>query len=55
MSIENTDSAQGTKQCPVSIERHTVEFRDGFDDTTKRLHEKCPMAWSDSYGGYWGR
>lgn len=53
MTTENINGAEGTKKCPIRFDRHTVEFRDNFEKTTKELHSKCPMAWSDSYGGYW--
>ncbi|WP_405181895.1 cytochrome P450 [Nocardia sp. NBC_01377] len=48
-----TDSAPGTKGCPIDFERHTTDFRDSFVERTEELHGKCPIAWSDSYGGYW--
>ncbi|MBH0775277.1 cytochrome P450 [Nocardia bovistercoris] len=48
-----TDGAFGTKGCPIQFERHTVDFRDSFVERAAELHSKCPMAWSDSYGGYW--
>ncbi|MBH0779794.1 cytochrome P450 [Nocardia bovistercoris] len=53
MTEQSTESTPGTKGCPIGFERHTVDFRDSFVERTDELHGKCPIAWSDSYGGYW--
>ena len=34
-------------------DRHTPEYRFQFEKITQELHEKCPVAWSDTYGGHW--
>ncbi len=53
MTTENVDTRPGTRQCPVKFDRHTTDFRDSFVELTEELHRECPIAWSDSYGGYW--
>ena len=35
------------------FDRHTADYRDRFDEITADLHGRCPMAWSDTYGGHW--
>ena len=35
------------------FDRHTPEYRERFLDITKEMHAKCPVAWSDTYGGHW--
>lgn len=48
----NTDGP-GSKRCPITYDRHSPEYRDSFEHLTDELHTQCPLAWSDSYGGYW--
>ncbi|MBW8711420.1 MAG: cytochrome P450, partial [Mycobacterium sp.] len=35
------------------FDRHTPEYRLQFEKITEEMHAKCPMAWSDTYGGHW--
>ncbi|MFD0854139.1 hypothetical protein ACFQ07_18020, partial [Actinomadura adrarensis] len=35
------------------FDRHTPEYRARFADITQEMHEKCPVAWSDTYDGHW--
>ncbi|MFW0785800.1 cytochrome P450 [Gordonia sp. CPCC 206044] len=53
MTTARSEDQLGTKQCPITFERHTRGFRDSFEETAEELHSKCPLAWTDSYGGYW--
>ena len=46
-------SVDGDKQCPVHFDRHTPDYIDRFEDTTHDLHARCPVAWTDTYGGHW--
>ena len=41
------------KKNRVHFDRHTPEYRQRFADTTAEMLEKCPVAWSDTYGGHW--
>jgi cytochrome P450 len=34
-------------------DRHTPEYRFQFEKITQELHEKCPVAWTDTHGGHW--
>lgn len=46
-----TDSDQ--KKNRYQFDRHTPEYRFEFEKITQDLHAKCPVAWSDTYGGHW--
>jgi cytochrome P450 len=35
------------------FDRHTPEYRERFEAITAEMVSRCPMAWSDSYGGHW--
>lgn len=35
------------------FDRHTPEYRHQFQSITRDMHAKCPVAWSDTYGGHW--
>ncbi len=35
------------------FDRHTPEYRQQFESITQEMHEKCPIAWSDTYDGHW--
>lgn len=35
------------------FDRHTPDYRFAFEKITEELHERCPVAWSDTYGGHW--
>src|SRR6266567_6740150 len=35
------------------FDRHTPEYRHQFETVTAELQAKCPIAWSDTYGGHW--
>lgn len=46
-----TDSAH--EEYRYHFDRHTPEYRFQFEKITEELHERCPVAWSDTYGGHW--
>ncbi|RZT19074.1 cytochrome P450 [Mycobacterium sp. BK558] len=35
------------------FDRHTAQYRDNFLDITHEMHQRCPVAWTDTYGGHW--
>lgn len=35
------------------FDRHTPQYREQFTDVTAEMLDKCPVAWSDAYGGHW--
>ena len=46
-----TDDAR--HQPRFQFDRHTAEYREQFADITAEMQSKCPIAWSDTYGGHW--
>jgi cytochrome P450 len=46
-----TDSDR--KKNRYHFDRHTPEYRFQFEKITEELQEKCPVGWSDTYGGHW--
>ena len=38
---------------PYWYDRHSPDYRDNFQEITRELQAKCPVAWSESYGGHW--
>ena len=47
-----TDDAERKKN-RFQFDRHTPEYRERFTDITGEMLGKCPVAWSDTYGGHW--
>jgi cytochrome P450 len=41
------------KQNGYHFDRHTPEYRVNFESITQEMQGKCPIAWSDAYGGHW--
>jgi cytochrome P450 len=37
----------------VEFDHHSPEYARDFIEQYSQLHAKCPMGWSDQYGGYW--
>ena len=35
------------------FDRHTADYRAKFLDITHEMQERCPVAWTDTYGGHW--
>ena len=35
------------------FDRHTPQYRDRFAEIASEMHERCPLAWTDTYGGHW--
>lgn len=46
-------SEVGDRTCPFHFDRHAPDYIDHFADITHELHEKCPIGWTDTYGGHW--
>jgi cytochrome P450 len=41
------------KSCPVRFDRHAPDYRERFVSITRELQDKCPIAWTETYGGHW--
>ena len=35
------------------FDRHTPQYREQFEAVTAEMLGRCPIAWSDTYGGHW--
>ena len=35
------------------FDRHAPEYREKFVEITQEMQSKCPVAWSETYGGHW--
>ncbi|BBX20412.1 cytochrome P450 [Mycolicibacterium duvalii] len=35
------------------FDRHTPQYRTQFEQITSAMHSRCPLAWTDTYGGHW--
>jgi cytochrome P450 len=35
------------------FDRHAPDYRHHFEEITAELHQKCPVAWTDTYEGHW--
>nr|WP_155770197.1 cytochrome P450 [Mycobacterium asiaticum] len=35
------------------FDRHAAEYRSQFKSITEEMHARCPVAWTDTYGGHW--
>ncbi|OBH99105.1 cytochrome P450 [Mycobacterium sp. E2733] len=53
MSVDDVVSDSDRKKNRYHFDRHSPEYRSQFNSITKEMHAKCPMAWSDTYGGHW--
>ncbi|ORB65557.1 cytochrome P450 [Mycolicibacterium tusciae] len=53
MTIEDVVDSDQRKRPRIEFDRHSPEFRERFREIAETMHEKCPVAWNDSYGGYW--
>jgi cytochrome P450 len=41
------------KENRYHFDRHTPDYRLQFEKITEEMHEKCPVAWTDTYNGHW--
>ena len=37
----------------VDFDQHSVEYRERYPELSHELRSKCPVTWSERYGGYW--
>jgi cytochrome P450 len=53
VSTEDTLAGDAGKVNRYHFDRHTPEYRERFTAITEDMHAKCPVAWTDTYGGHW--
>jgi cytochrome P450 len=46
-------SVEGDKITPIHFDRHAPDYIDHFEEITHELQAKCPIAWTETYGGHW--
>jgi cytochrome P450 len=46
-------SVEGDKLHPFHYDRHTPDYIDRFDEITHELQSRCPISWTETYGGHW--
>jgi cytochrome P450 len=53
-SMETTSGEGASRKAPrYHFDRHAPQYRDQFTDITTEMLSRCPVAWSDTYGGHW--
>jgi cytochrome P450 len=52
MSAQDLDDT-ARKARRYHFDRHAPDYRDHFEEITEELHQKCPVAWTDTHGGHW--
>src|SRR6516165_7301328 len=53
-SMETTSDEGASRKAPrYHFDRHAPQYRDQFTDITTEMLSRCPVAWSDTYGGHW--
>ncbi|GAA5065315.1 cytochrome P450 [Nocardia callitridis] len=53
MSTDDLVDDEQRKRNRYHFDRHTPAYREEFQAITEEMHEKCPVAWSDTYDGHW--
>ncbi len=51
--MTDVESDRRREQHSYHFDRHTAGYRGRFDDITSEMHRRCPLAWTDTYGGHW--
>ena len=49
----DADTDAERKKNHYHFDRHTPEYREHFEEITAEMLNRCPVAWSDTYGGHW--
>jgi cytochrome P450 len=53
LSVDDVVSDGDRKKQPYHFDRHAAEYRSQFKGITEEMHAKCPVAWTEAYGGHW--
>jgi cytochrome P450 len=53
VSVEELPVDAERKKYRYEFARHSPEYRHQFEAITQEMHARCPVAWSDTYGGHW--
>ncbi|WP_326656005.1 cytochrome P450 [Streptomyces sp. NBC_00385] len=53
MTARDPADHEARKQPRIHFDRHAPSYRDQFEEQTREFHDRCPLGWSDTYGGHW--
>ena len=53
MSVSDVVDDGERKKNSYHFDRHSSEYRSQFKVITEEMHAKCPIAWTETYGGHW--
>jgi cytochrome P450 len=53
LSVDDAVGNNGHHKPRYHYDRNAAEYRSQFKDITEEMHAKCPMAWTETYGGHW--
>ena len=46
-------TTDGDKLAPFHFDRHAPDYFNHFAEITRELQARCPLAWTETYGGHW--
>src|SRR5260370_35125567 len=52
MTVEDLDET-ARKAKRYHFDRHAPDYRYHFEEITEELHQKGPVAWTDTHDGHW--
>lgn len=47
------DSMLPSKGCPIDFDQHSLEHSARWPEIYAEMRERCPRAWTETYGGFW--
>lgn len=53
MVIEDAADGDRRRLPSYHFDRHTAEYRQRFETIAQEILARCPLAWTDTYGGHW--
>jgi cytochrome P450 len=54
LSVDDDVVRESDRKKPLyHFDRNAAEYRSQFQQITEEMHAKCPMAWTETYGGHW--
>ena len=53
MSVDDAPTGSDHDKPSYHFDRNATEYRSQFKQITEEMHAKCPMAWTETYGGHW--
>jgi cytochrome P450 len=53
MATDNSTGGERLRAPCYQFDRHTPEYRKRFNSITEEMLGRCPLAWTDTYGGHW--